>query len=360
MIRTRANATTSTRTDAERLTLLLVDDDLPVLAMLERKLGVDYRVIALETSEQALDVLRREEVAILLVDQVLTTSRMQGDALLAAAQEVSPGSVGILFSGGAEADDVVRAINAGHIYAYVRKPWSDAELQSTLSRAARTWQLARDNRRLVRELAELNAQLEERIRAATAELETKNERLEELTASLEEKNRLLGELAVTDELTGLYNRRYARVRLEDELRRHERYAPALACILLDIDDFKAVNDTYGHGVGDRVLVAVSDVIRNTVRRTDVAARYGGEELLVVCPSTGLEGAVVLAERLRVGIAEVIVDAGEGRTVRVTTSAGVATTANVHADADGFLAAADTALYEAKHAGKDRVVVARPR
>lgn len=359
MTKTRAStAVTAGKTDADdRLTVLVVDDEIPVLTMLERKLAKDFRVIALETSEEALRVLRTEDVAILMVDQVLTTSHMQGDALLAAAQDVSPGSVGILFSGGAEPDDVLRAINAGHIYAYVRKPWSDADLRVALSKAARYYRLGRDNRRLVKELAELNDQLEERVRAATAELENKNELLEALTTSLEEKNRMLGELAVTDELTGLYNRRYVRARLDAELERHERYAPPLACILIDIDDFKVVNDTYGHLVGDHVLVAVADVVRNTVRRTDVAGRYGGEEFLVVCPSTSLEGSVVLAERIRVGIEELVLDGGAGRSVRVTTSAGVATTALIKASSDLFVEAADVALYQAKRSGKNRVIVA---
>ena len=342
------------------LTILAVDDESALLTMLQRKLGKRRRVLTAERADEALAIIAREEIGVLLVDQSLSTSMMQGDELLARVHESSPDTVKILVSGLAEHDDVRRAINTGHIYAYLRKPWRDVELRETVERAATLYRLGRDNRRLMAELEGLNAVLEERVRAATAELASKNELLESLMESLEEKNRLLSELAVTDELTGLYNRRYVRTRLESELERNTRYGVPVACLLIDIDDFKVVNDTWGHPVGDQVLIAVGDVLRAAVRRTDVAGRYGGEELVVVCPSTSVEGAVVLAERTRMAIADIAIEVPAGGPVRITASIGVSATPKVSGPIEAFVGGADVALYDAKRSGKNRVIVAGAR
>jgi diguanylate cyclase (GGDEF)-like protein len=165
--------------------------------------------------------------------------------------------------------------------------------------------------------------------------------------------------AVTDELTGLNNHRRFQEVLETEVERSRRFKTGVALVLLDLDNFKRVNDTYGHRQGDEVLRQVADVLRRSVREIDVPARYGGEELAVVLPQTGTEGAARLAERVRVAIEalEIPLLEGEG-TLQVTASFGVATlTGEQGADQDALVAAADAALYRAKRAGKNRVVTA---
>ena len=158
--------------------------------------------------------------------------------------------------------------------------------------------------------------------------------------------------AVTDELTGLSNHRRFQDTLASEVERARRFDANLGLVMLDIDNFKLVNDTYGHQVGDQVLAAVSRVLREQSREIDEPARYGGEELAVVLPGTDLEGAFNLAERVRAGIEQLSFDTANG-TLRVSASFGAASIPDSAVDHSGLIAAADSALYVAKRAGKNR-------
>jgi diguanylate cyclase (GGDEF)-like protein len=162
--------------------------------------------------------------------------------------------------------------------------------------------------------------------------------------------------AVTDELTGLFNRRRFQEAMATEVERSKRFGQPVGLVLLDLDDFKTVNDTYGHQQGDLVLREVARVLRETSREIDEPARYGGEELAVVLPGTDLEGAYNLAERVRAGIEELALPLLDGDGVlRVTASFGVATLPGSADDMRELVAAADEALYRAKRAGKNRTV-----
>ena len=162
--------------------------------------------------------------------------------------------------------------------------------------------------------------------------------------------------AVTDELTGLFNRRRFQEAMATEVERSKRFGQPVGLVLLDLDDFKNVNDTYGHQQGDLVLREVARVLRETSREIDEPARYGGEELAVVLPGTDLEGAYNLAERVRAGIEELALPLLDGDGIlRVTASFGVATLPGSADDMRDLVAAADEALYRAKRAGKNRTV-----
>ena len=161
--------------------------------------------------------------------------------------------------------------------------------------------------------------------------------------------------AVTDELTGLSNIRHFDDTLAGEIERSRRFGSAVGLVMLDIDDFKAVNDTYGHQQGDIVLSKVARVLRELSRDIDEPARYGGEEMAVILPETDLAGAELAAERMRHAIEELQIERIDGDVpLGVTASFGVASLPECAKDKDALIAEADAALYRAKRAGKNRV------
>lgn len=166
----------------------------------------------------------------------------------------------------------------------------------------------------------------------------------------------------TDVLTGWHNRRYLTVRIGEELARARRDRNRLVCLMLDVDHFKQINDTWGHAAGDVVLQELAQRIESQVRASDVAARYGGEEFVVLLPGTDVESASKLAERIRMEIAASPMSLPGGEEVIITASIGIAEVSPRPDDkdlktlGDSLIARADVALYAAKSAGRDRVVV----
>jgi diguanylate cyclase (GGDEF)-like protein len=165
---------------------------------------------------------------------------------------------------------------------------------------------------------------------------------------------LVARQAVTDELTGLFNHRRFQEVVTAEVGRSKRFEQGLGLLMLDLDDFKEINDTYGHQQGDVVLREVARVLRETSREIDEPARYGGEELAVALPQTDLEGAYNLAERVRERVEALeITRLDGGGVLKVTASLGVAALPDSAGTKQELIAAADAALYEAKHGGKNR-------
>jgi len=194
----------------------------------------------------------------------------------------------------------------------------------------------------------------------------------QMYSQLQEQKKTIERQATTDGLTGLYNHRHFFERLRAEAVRARRYGFALSVIMLDLDDFKSVNDRHGHPAGDRVLRTVGEVLRAQLREdVDVPGRYGGEEFAVILPHTGplsaelaetANGAQATAERIRRAIAEVELPLPvpvDGLPAQITASVGVATLPAHAVDADDLVSKADRALYKAKQVGKDRVEVYVP-
>jgi len=209
------------------------------------------------------------------------------------------------------------------------------------------------------------------LRKLVVEMNRKNEALHErnlelitIQEELFRVNQKLEQMAVTDSLTGCFNRRYLMQQLEHEVLLNMRYQIPFAIFLFDIDYFKQINDKYGHLVGDEVIRSTANVVRSLLRRTDILARYGGEEFTVYLPHTNREQSEMLAERIMLAVEENRVETGS-ETVNVTISMGVLSESGQNLrfnDPKEYLrevfSSADAALYQAKNGGRNRVVMAR--
>jgi len=207
--------------------------------------------------------------------------------------------------------------------------------------------VAIENADLYRRLSELNLSLERKVEERTVELAAANERLSAL-------NRELEELSITDALTKVYNRRYFSERIRQEIKRVSRYGTTVSLLMIDIDFFKKVNDTWGHQAGDAVLSGVAGLIKDKLRATDLLARYGGEEFCLLATGTDKAGAQVLAERVRAMVQNAVFEHG-GNSIAVTISIGVSTwEPSFGENPDELVRRADAALYRAKEQGRNRV------
>ena len=169
--------------------------------------------------------------------------------------------------------------------------------------------------------------------------------------NLIEKTKKLEELCTTDELTGIFNRRFILEKLQSEIEISKRYRSPLSIIILDIDNFKGINDTSGHLTGDKVLVKTSKTIKNSLRESDNFGRIGGEEFIIVLPNTDLEKAHMCGERIRINISSQIF---EEHSDNITVSGGVACYTDNESMED-FFKRADTLLYKAKKTGKNLIL-----
>ena len=176
------------------------------------------------------------------------------------------------------------------------------------------------------------------------------------------KNRLLSEISARDSLTGLYNRWYVMEKIDSEMNRALRHGSPMSLLMIDLDHFKEINDSFGHPAGDAVLKLVGQVLRDSCRVYDVPGRYGGEEFCIVLPETRINSTTVVAERIRNRLANTPLSVGNSSVV-VTASIGVAGMDSVENEgvlsAGTLLERADRALYTAKHRGRNRIELWAP-
>ncbi len=188
----------------------------------------------------------------------------------------------------------------------------------------------------------------------TDNLRQSRDEFEAASQTLQKQNKLLEKLSITDSLTGLYNRKKLDDILADQLARFKRNQRPFALLMLDIDHFKKLNDTYGHLAGDQVLASVARTFSNSIRNIDFVARYGGEEFVIVLPETALSAAHDMAERILTQVRSASYQFND-QSIAVTLSIGVAMSRSSDESADTLLARTDRMLYEAKRAGRDRVI-----
>jgi diguanylate cyclase (GGDEF)-like protein len=184
-----------------------------------------------------------------------------------------------------------------------------------------------------------------------------------LLCKIHETQQKLVELATIDDLTQLYNRRYFFERFNQEMERAKRYQRPFSCIIMDIDHFKQVNDTYGHLTGDQVLMDIAKILKKNCRRSDLAGRYGGEELILLLPETDSPGAMIIAERIRDMIEQHQTVNGRGESIQVTVSLGVASLTGPELMTidkyERIVQYADDALLQAKKDGRNRIRFHQP-
>ncbi len=324
--------------------ILCVDDDSTVLSALRtliaKNFGQDLQVEFAESGEEALEIdaeIRAQGRELSLVISDFMMPGLRGDELLVRLHECAPNTIKILLTGQSDLSGVKRAINEANLYRFVEKPFLNEDIVLTVRAAIRAYRQERDLIGQNERLRQMNAELESLVEARTQELVEKNEELKILS--------------VTDKLTGLFNRRKLDEELEEEVALSRRYTLNFAIIIVDIDHFKQVNDSHGHGAGDMVLAGIADILRSCTRNSDALGRLGGEEFVVLCRHSKLDGGLTAAENLRAAIAaHPFPGAGP-----ITASFGVA----AYRDSDtvaSLLRRADAALYCAKDNGRNRVEV----
>lgn len=325
---------------AERPVVVVVDDEVESLDVINGILEDDYQVICCNSGEEAIKALDEHPTAVVLCDQRMP--HLTGDEVVVRLKVLYPETIRILVSAYTDVPAVVRALNEGGIFGFVEKPFDATHLLETVARAIEQRDHQKEKKTLLKEIKDLKGRVDGIVR--------------QRTEHLEEEKRELMQLATRDELTGTFNRRYLEMRLVDEMKRVERYGQNLGVMMVDIDDFKRINDGYGHQVGDNVLRQVAGILRQGTRDVDLVARYGGEEFLVLTPATDEKGTRLLAERLRRSVAGLRMEPEPGRELKVTVSIGVSATGKEEdLDVDEIVRRADQAMYQAKKSGKDRVV-----
>jgi len=336
--------------------IVCVDDEEGVLRVLRAQLGARFgheaQVLTARSGDEAValfDELSRdgESIALVIADQIMPG--MKGVELLEIVNRRLPTTMKILLTGQAGLDAVIDAINRAHLNQYISKPWDETAILLAVENLLRQYRLVHENQQLIASLSAKNQALLEMNR----ELEAK---IHERTHELAEANTRLAQLAVTDGLTGLYNHRHLHERLSLEVERSQRSGLPLSLLMLDVDHFKQFNDTFGHPAGDEVLRQLARVLNDTRRANDVVARYGGEEFAVILVDTAKFTAAKVAERVRERVAAHDFSDAAQRAGKISVSVGVATFPDDGVDAEALVRSADTALYSAKRAGRNRVVL----
>lgn len=303
--------------------ILLVEDSKPQALVTKDFLEKnDYSVDWVEDGKSAIKKARTEPIDIVLLDYFLPDMNGNEVCRWLKLNQNTRGVPIIMVTTKSETNDMVLSLEAG-ADDYLPKPYDEIELNARIYACLRT-------------------------KALQDELRQKNRQLEDMLGRVKV-------LAITDPLTGLFNRRHCEDALENEFKRMLRYKTPLTCLMIDIDHFKKVNDRYGHRVGDVVLKEVAAIIKTDIRAVDTAARWGGEEFVVILSQTDREKALISATRLLKEIAEHTFSGNPD--IRITVSMGIASVPDPSIDTgEKLVDASDIALYEAKKKGRNRIEI----
>jgi two-component system cell cycle response regulator len=296
--------------------VLIAEDDPDYRSLLSRrasKMGLE--VVEAADGKQALGMLDQYKFDVMVVD--LYMPEHNGLEIIDAARKLDPEIQALIMTGSASVETAVQALRAG-VYDYLTKPLdSMTTFELALSRAIERRRLIIENKRLFEEVQRL---------------------------------------AVTDPLTGLFNRHKLQESLSIEMERAHRYQRPLSIIMVDVDELKVINDSYGHSSGDVALSCVGAAIQRSIRKVDLATRFGGDEFVIVLPEADCQEATAVAERIASEIDQV-----EFEPCNLSVSLGVAQWSPMYKDMEGFIDAVDNAMYQAKRSSSPshRIVAVEP-
>lgn len=301
--------------ETRNIKVLIVDDEAAARDTIADLLTEDgYSVTATESGEKALGLLEQSSFDLIISD--LMMPNMSGIELTKSIKATSIDTPIVVITGFATIEHAVESMKAG-AYDFITKPFNIDQIKITVQKA----------------------------------LETK--RLQKLAGERE----FYKQLSNSDELTGLSNYRYCSEMLQKEVERANRYGRPLSLMMIDIDDFKSCNDTFGHLAGDMVLKQIAMLIKKTTRDSDLVSRYGGEEFTVILPETSEEEARVVADRIRDAVAKFKFKSDTNKPLgRLTITLGLSSLPNKADNMKDLIRTADFALYQGKASGKNRVVV----
>ncbi len=334
----------------------MVDDEQENIELITRAFRDRYEVLAAHDGASGLELAQRHAPDVVITDQRMPG--LSGVELLAILERELPHAVRILVTAFADYDSVVYAVNQAHIHHYVEKPLQAVSLVTVVNSLVRTMELEREHANLVqklsnalRDLDRANTLLAESEAGLQREVVERTQQLSHAHEELRRVNELLRQMAVRDNLTSLFNHRYLLEHLTLEIARAKRYQRGLGLILIDLDNFRGINESRGHAAGDQALVEISKLVQGDsslsgLRHSDFVARFGGDEFCLLLPETNREGTITKAERLRRAIAT----CASG----VTASFGVASYPEDGIGGDELMEALNTALAAAKSLGRDRV------
>ncbi|MES0340515.1 MAG: diguanylate cyclase [Anaerolineales bacterium] len=292
-------------------TILIAEDDPDYRQLLSRRasrMGLDVHQVA--NGQEAIDAVNEREFDALVLD--LYMPEHTGLEVIDAARKIDPDIQALILTGSASVETAVEALRAG-VYDYLTKPLeSMTSFELALSRALERRYLVKENKRLFEEIQRL---------------------------------------AVTDSLTGLYNRHKLQDSLETEVERAKRYSRPLSIIMIDMDKLKVINDTSGHAAGDEALKLVARSIQRSIRKVDLGTRFGGDEFIVLLPEADREEAAAVAKRIREAILAVEFESG-----KLSVSMGVVQWHSGFETSKDFVHAADEAMYLAKRSDGERLHV----
>lgn len=316
----QGRGTAASKRDIRKRTVLVADDSKLIQNFVRSRLPTkQFKIIFAHNGKEALQKARRSKPDLVLLDVILPEINGIDVCKRLKSHTVTRGTPVILLSSNDDIQEKVIGLDSG-ADDFMVKPLHEEELK-----------------------ARINAQL----------------RLRSLQEELEEKNRILEKLSITDDLTKMFTRNYFFQRLAEEMQRALRYGHRFALAMFDLDNFKHVNDIFGHKVGDSVLEGVSGLLRGNIRNSDLACRYGGEEFVLLLLESSAIHAKIVAERIRESIEKMRVSSDHSE-AQVTISCGIIEFPGPKVESPMELVhVADKVLYQAKAQGKNRVVIFSP-